>query len=79
MYAIVGLDDDKVQKACKACGGYAVAVNFNRPKQTVIAGDEQAAGSGTICLDMGAQRLSAFGKRSYTAHMNDAADEFGEF
>ncbi|MDD3766064.1 MAG: ACP S-malonyltransferase [Eubacteriales bacterium] len=82
MYAIVGLDDDKVQKACKACGGYAVAVNFNCPKQTVIAGDEQAAGKAAqICLDMGAAkavRLSVNGA-FHTAHMNDAADEFYEF
>ena len=44
MAAILGLDDDAVQKVCDEASrdGVAEAVNFNSPGQVVLAGDAEA-------------------------------------
>ena len=82
MYAVIGLDDAVVEKACADSGGYAVAVNYNCPAQLVIAGDEDAATKATeLCIAAGAAktvRLSVNGA-FHTAHMADAAAEFEGF
>lgn len=61
MYAIIGLDDEKIIAACQAAaqesGEIVSAVNFNSPGQVVIAGTtgaaEKAAG---LCKEAGAKR-----------------------
>ncbi|MBN7820627.1 ACP S-malonyltransferase [Bowmanella yangjiangensis] len=59
MYAIIGLDDDKVIAACEqaAQGDVVSAVNFNSPGQVVIAGQTDAvARAGEACKEAGAKR-----------------------
>lgn len=59
MYAIIGLDDDKVIAACEqaAQGDVVSAVNFNSPGQVVIAGQTEAvARAGEACKEAGAKR-----------------------
>lgn len=43
MFAIIGLDNEKLEKICKEQEGFCEPVNFNCPNQTVIAGEEKAA------------------------------------
>jgi [acyl-carrier-protein] S-malonyltransferase len=62
MAAVIGLDDDQVEAACRAeetaGGGTVAAVNFNSPGQVVIAGSSAAvAGAGERCKEMGARRV----------------------
>lgn len=61
MYAIIGLDDDKIVQACQQAqlelNQVVSAVNFNSPGQVVIAGEKQAADrAGELCKEMGAKR-----------------------
>ena len=42
MAAIIGLDSDKIEEVLKEVEGTVEAVNFNEPKQTVIAGEMEA-------------------------------------
>ncbi|WP_440131975.1 ACP S-malonyltransferase, partial [Escherichia coli] len=44
MYAIIGLDNDAIAKACEesAQGQVVSPVNFNSPGQVVIAGNKEA-------------------------------------
>ena len=42
MAAIIGLPSDKIVEICKNATGIVEAVNFNEPKQTVIAGEKSA-------------------------------------
>ncbi|MGL4307811.1 ACP S-malonyltransferase [Cetobacterium sp. SF1] len=42
MAAIIGLDSDKIEEVLENVDGIVEAVNFNEPKQTVIAGDKEA-------------------------------------
>ncbi len=62
MAAVIGLDDDQVEAACRAeeaaCGGVVAAVNFNSPGQVVIAGGSAAVdGAGERCKELGARRV----------------------
>ena len=62
MAAVIGLDDDVVEAACRdeeiASGGPVAAVNFNSPGQVVIAGAAAAvAGAGEKCIERGARRV----------------------
>ena len=62
MAAVIGLDDDQVESACRAeeeaGGGTVAAVNFNSPGQVVIAGSTAAvAGAGERCKELGARRV----------------------
>ncbi len=62
MAAVIGLDDDQVEAACRAeevaSGGTVAAVNFNSPGQVVIAGGSAAvAGAGERCKELGARRV----------------------
>lgn len=43
MYAILGLDNEKISSICESTKGYCIPVNFNCPGQTVIAGENDAA------------------------------------
>ncbi len=61
MAAIIGLEDDQVEAACReqeaAGSGPVRAVNFNSPGQVVIAGAAAAvAGAGERCKARGARR-----------------------
>ena len=42
MAAILGLPSEEVEKICTEISGTVEAVNFNEPKQTVIAGEKEA-------------------------------------
>jgi len=42
MAAIIGMEADKIDEVLKGIEGIAEAVNFNEPKQTVIAGEVEA-------------------------------------
>ena len=61
MAAILMLDADKVQAACRAAsveGEVAVAANLNSPDQTVISGDPAAVQrAGELCRAEGAKRV----------------------
>ncbi|MBJ3815489.1 ACP S-malonyltransferase [Shimwellia pseudoproteus] len=59
MYAIIGLDDAAIAKACEdAADGQVVSpVNFNSPGQVVIAGNKDAVErAGAACKAAGAKR-----------------------
>lgn len=80
MYAIIGLDNESIIKACKEAeqGEVVSAVNFNSPGQVVIAGAkaavERAAAS---CKEAGAKRALplAVSVPSHCALMKPAADQ----
>jgi [acyl-carrier-protein] S-malonyltransferase len=61
MCAVLGPDRAAVEAACQEAsgeGGVVVAVNFNAPEQTVIAGDAGAvARAGEILVSLGAKRV----------------------
>ncbi|CPR19351.1 ACP S-malonyltransferase [Brenneria goodwinii] len=59
MYAIIGLDNDAIAKACEesAQGQVVSPVNFNSPGQVVIAGNKEAVErAGAACKAAGAKR-----------------------
>lgn len=59
MYAIIGLDDESIAKACEeaAQGEVVSPVNFNSPGQVVIAGNKAAVErAGALCKEVGAKR-----------------------
>ncbi|CDG20972.1 Malonyl CoA-acyl carrier protein transacylase [Xenorhabdus poinarii G6] len=59
MYAIIGLDNDSIVKACEesAQGQVVSPVNFNSPGQVVIAGEKEAVErAGAACKAAGAKR-----------------------
>jgi [acyl-carrier-protein] S-malonyltransferase len=61
MYAIIGLDDDKVVASCEQAQTQTrqvvAAVNFNSPGQVVIAGNKEAAlVAANLCKEQGAKR-----------------------
>jgi len=80
MYAIIGLDDDKVVAACEQAseGDVVSAVNFNSPGQVVIAGSKEAVErAGALCKEAGAKRALplAVSVPSHCALMQPAADK----
>lgn len=57
MFAVLGLDDDQVEKACDAAEGDAWVANYNAPGQVVIAGNPDAlAKAGELAKESGAKR-----------------------
>ena len=76
MYAIIGLDNDSIIKACQNAeqGEVVSAVNFNSPGQVVIAGAKRAA---VLCKEAGAKRVLplAVSVPSHCALMKPAADQ----
>ncbi len=60
MAAIIGLDDEAIDRACRqaaAEGGVVSAVNYNSPGQVVIAGKTAAVDSAIeLCKEAGAKR-----------------------
>ncbi|WP_029808210.1 ACP S-malonyltransferase [Vibrio parahaemolyticus] len=80
MYAIIGLDDDAIAKACEeaAQGDVVSPVNFNSPGQVVIAGSKDAVErAGALCKEAGAKRALPLpvSVPSHCALMKPAADK----
>lgn len=80
MFAIIGLDDESIAKACEeaAQGEVVSPVNFNSPGQVVIAGSKDAvARAGELCKAAGAKRALPLpvSVPSHCALMKPAADK----
>ncbi|CAI0715959.1 Malonyl CoA-acyl carrier protein transacylase [Serratia marcescens] len=80
MYAIIGLDNDAIAKACEesAQGQVVSPVNFNSPGQVVIAGHKEAVErAGAACKAAGAKRALPLpvSVPSHCALMKPAADK----
>lgn len=80
MYAIIGLDNDSIAKACEesAQGQVVSPVNFNSPGQVVIAGNKEAVErAGAACKAAGAKRALPLpvSVPSHCALMKPAADK----
>ncbi|HGK4879264.1 TPA: ACP S-malonyltransferase [Yersinia enterocolitica] len=80
MYAIIGLDNESIAKACEesALGQVVSPVNFNSPGQVVIAGDKEAVErAGAACKALGAKRALPLpvSVPSHCALMKPAADK----
>ncbi|GAC19560.1 ACP S-malonyltransferase [Paraglaciecola arctica] len=82
MYAIIGLDDDKVVASCEQAQGQTnevvAAVNFNSPGQIVIAGNKNATEvAANLCKEQGAKRALplAVSVPSHCALMKPAAEQ----
>ena len=85
MYAIIGLDDDKIEQSCAAVqqetGEVVSAVNYNSPGQVVIAGTTNAAGKAAeMCKEQGAKRALplAVSAPSHCALMKPAAEKLAD-
>ena len=60
MAAVLGMDADKIEEVLKTVDGTVEAVNFNEPKQTVIAGEKDAVERACAALkEAGAKRAMA--------------------
>ncbi|WP_369788542.1 ACP S-malonyltransferase [Rouxiella sp. WC2420] len=80
MYAIIGLDNASIAKACEesAEGQVVAPVNFNSPGQVVIAGNKEAVErAGAACKAAGAKRALPLpvSVPSHCALMKPAADK----
>lgn len=80
MYAIIGLDNASIAKACEesAQGQVVSPVNFNSPGQVVIAGNKEAVErAGAACKATGAKRALPLpvSVPSHCALMKPAADK----
>jgi [acyl-carrier-protein] S-malonyltransferase len=82
MYAIIGLDDEKVLASCQQAqtetNEVVAAVNFNSPGQIVIAGNKGAAEvAANLCKKQGAKRALplAVSVPSHCALMKPAAQQ----
>lgn len=80
MYAIIGLDNESIIKACQASeqGEIVSAVNFNSPGQVVIAGNKAAVErAAAACKQAGAKRALPLpvSVPSHCALMKPAADQ----
>ncbi|PHM33463.1 ACP S-malonyltransferase [Xenorhabdus innexi] len=83
MYAIIGLDNDSIAKACEesAQGQIVSPVNFNSPGQVVIAGEKEAVErAGAACKAAGAKRALPLSVSvpSHCALMKSAADQLAD-
>ncbi len=83
MYAIIGLDNVSIAKACEesAQGQVVSPVNFNSPGQVVIAGNKEAVErAGVACKAAGAKRALPLpvSVPSHCALMKPAADKLAE-
>jgi [acyl-carrier-protein] S-malonyltransferase len=58
MAAVLGLDDDQVEIACRRADSDVWVANFNAPGQVVIAGSpEGVAAAGIVAKELGAKRV----------------------
>ncbi len=77
MAAVLGLDDDKVDTACRRIDGDVWVANYNAPGQVVIAGDPTSlAEAGEAAKEMGAKRVMPIkvGGAFHTPFMAPARD-----
>src|SRR3954463_4228252 len=78
MAAILGLDDDDCDAACRRADGDVWVANFNAPGQVVIAGSvEGVTAASAMAKDMGAKRAMVLpvGGAVHTPYMGQARDE----
>lgn len=78
MAAILGLDDDDADVACRRADGEAWVANFNAPGQVVIAGSSEAvAAAGAAAKELGAKKVMPLpvGGAFHTPLMAPARDE----
>ena len=60
MAAVLGLDDDQVEVACRRADSDVWVANFNAPGQVVIAGSpEGVAAAGLVAKELGAKKVMA--------------------
>lgn len=81
MAAIIGLDSDKIVETLKNVEGIVEAVNFNEPKQTVIAGQKDAIERACVALkEAGARRAMplAVSGPFHSSLMQDAGEKLKE-
>lgn len=79
MYAIIGLNAEKIKQICFEVDGYCLPVNFNSPDQTVIAGEKFATSKAAeACLDNGAAKIIKLSVSAafHSDLMKDASEEF---
>ncbi|MFT7600713.1 MAG: [acyl-carrier-protein] S-malonyltransferase [Acidimicrobiales bacterium] len=77
MFAILGLDDDKVELACTRTDGDVWVANYNAPGQVVIAGDPEALEAAAAqAKELGAKRAMPIkvGGAFHTPFMSPARD-----
>ncbi len=77
MAAVLGLDDDKVDLACRRTDGDVWVANYNAPGQVVIAGDPAAIeAAGAEAKEAGAKRVMPIkvGGAFHTPFMSPARD-----
>ena len=78
MAAIIGLDDDDADAACRRADGDVWVANFNAPGQVVIAGAPDAVlAAGAVAKDLGAKKVMPLpvGGAFHTPFMAQAQDE----
>ncbi len=80
MYAILNVAAEEIEKICEKTDGYVVPVNYNNPKQTVIAGEESAVIKATEELALAGGKCVKLGVAAafHSKFMQSAADEFYE-
>ena len=77
MIAVLGLDDETVEAACRRADGEAWIANFNAPGQVIVAGTSEAVREvGSIAKELGAKRVMAIpvGGAFHTPLMSGARD-----
>jgi [acyl-carrier-protein] S-malonyltransferase len=77
MAAVLGLDDEKVDLACRRADGEVWVANYNSAGQVVIAGDPDGiAKAGELAKELGAKRVMAInvGGAFHTPLMSPARD-----
>ncbi|MDN5304678.1 MAG: [acyl-carrier-protein] S-malonyltransferase [Fusobacteriaceae bacterium] len=82
MAAIIGLDKEKIQEVLKEVNGVVEAVNFNEPKQTVIAGEVEAINEACVKLkEAGAKRalVLAVSGPFHSSLMKEAGEQLKEY
>ncbi|MBZ4683025.1 MAG: (Acyl-carrier-protein) S-malonyltransferase [Fusobacteriales bacterium] len=82
MAAIIGLDKEKIQEVLKEVNGVVEAVNFNEPKQTVIAGEVEAITEACVKLkEAGAKRalVLAVSGPFHSSLMKETGEQLKEY
>lgn len=78
MAAVLGLDDDDCDAACRRADGDVWVANFNAPGQVVIAGSpDGVAAAGALAKELGAKKVMPLqvGGAFHTPYMGQARDE----
>ncbi len=81
MAALLGIEDDDADAACRRADGDVWVANFNAPGQVVISGDPQAvAAAGEAAKSLGAKKVMPLpvGGAFHTPYMSSARDRLRE-